>query len=211
MYYSTKKITPYYKEYIVIRHPLRQVGNVWISGVKFVNGCGVVEKSSKIYRQLITNPLFKKRKELGLERLVDYGFKTKDISLIFGKDIYYSYLKAVGLNSDLTPIKSIESPEEELQASNQEEFDSDKEQETNEGIAVSREDINTLESIVKDKEEELPDLGIQEIIEAHKELDKCIFIKADGNICEGKVSKGSPSGNYCFGHIKKDPKLKKKS
>lgn len=200
MYYSTKKVTPYYRDYIVIRHPLRQVGNVWVSGVKFVNGCGVVEKNSKIHRQVRANHMLKKSLELSLDKLADYGFKTKDISLIFGKDVYYSYLKTVGLNPDLTPIESEESPVEELQANDQVEPEIETVQET------------VLETApVEDKEEELPQLSTADIIEAHKELDKCIFVKIDGNVCEGKVSSGSPSGHYCFGHIKKDPELKKKS
>lgn len=226
MYYSTKKVRPGFRDYIVVKHPLRSVGNSWLNGVKFVNGCAVVEKNGKSHKMIRRNPLFKKRQEFDLSYLPKCGFRTKDISIIFGKDIYYSYLETVGLNSDLTPKQpKIENPSEELKVSTQVEPETEvKEQdeilELGELDVVPQKAIKEIkvhseiqeqssEIEFKDQEEELPQLTTEEVINAHKEINLCISIKNDGNVCKGKVSKGSPSGHYCFGHIKKDPQLKR--
>lgn len=218
MHYTTKaRSKKLDREYLVIRHPLRLTGNTWLMGIKFCNGVGIVEKGSKVHRSLNKSPILKKRKEYGLDYLPKLGFRTKDISLIWGKDVYWHYLDSIGLNADLTRKEEIkEEPKvvafepkdiEEIKEELREEFE-DESEEVLEEMA---------EEIVEDKsdeieiEEEIPELTPEEIIAAHKEMSLCIHQKEDGNICKNRVSKGSISGNYCFGHIKRDPEYIKKN
>lgn len=215
MHYTTKaRPTKTDREYIVIRHPLGNGLNNWLMGVKFCNGVGIVEKGSKVHRSLDKSPILKKRKEYGLEILPKYGFRTKDIALIWGKDVYYHYLDAVGLNVDLTPKEKPEEKKEEKEETKVVAFEPEEVEEIKEELKEEMEEEQAIEDISEElieaeKEEEVPELTTEEIIAAHKEMGLCIFQKKDGNICKNKVSKGSPSGLYCFGHIKKDPELER--
>jgi len=238
MYYSTKARSTVEKDYVVIRHPQKPTGNVWMGGLKFCNGVAVVERGSKVYRMLGKNPIFRNRKEFTLDWLPKFGFRTKDVLVIFGKDIYYSYLKAVGLGQDLKPLPKteeakdeavVEKADESLEEVGEEVPTGDEEQpvlatdsdgESTEVVGYTADDvkeikeelaeeINDPEFPEEEEEEEIPELSTEEVIEAHKEMGLCVHIKDDGEVCKNRVSKGSPSGHYCFGHIKKDPGIKK--
>lgn len=84
------------KNYVVIKHKLRDM-NAIIHGVKFRNGYGVVDKNTKRYRELKRLALLKNAQEFPLEFLQKLRFVTrnKDVNLIWGKDIYYHYIKAI--------------------------------------------------------------------------------------------------------------------
>lgn len=97
MYYTAKKGKSK-KNLVVIKAPVRDMGNQWIFGVKFCQSYGVVEKDSKIYYQVTRSPLFKGFKELPVSFLQKV-FRSKDIEIIFGRDIFLHYLDAVNLTS----------------------------------------------------------------------------------------------------------------
>ena len=97
MYYTARKGKSK-KNFVVIKAPIRDMGNCWKFGVKFCQGYGIVEKDSKIYYAVTRSLLFKGFKELPLAFLLKV-FKSKDIELIFGRDIYLHYLDAVQLTS----------------------------------------------------------------------------------------------------------------
>jgi len=197
MYYTTKKQGALDKDYILVKHPLNIGGNYFLMGVKFVNGIAVVERGSKVHKNLLRSPLLKNRKEFGLEWLVKFGFRTKDVQMVFGKDIYYSYLKAI-----------------EKEKTKQAEIDSIV-KEAMEAIPTQLEEL-TLEEVssepnpIEDVIEEAPTMSLDDIIAAHKVLHQCILVKEDETVCDKPVSKGSPSGLYCFAHMRKDPEYKKK-
>jgi len=101
------------QKYVLIKHPLKLVGQTYLNGAKFRNGVAVVQVGSKVHRTLSMNPVMKCKKELGLERLLDYGFKSKDILLFFGKDVYAEFKKAVEAQKAkiaLEALEHIESP-----------------------------------------------------------------------------------------------------
>ena len=252
MYYSTKARNIQLKDFVVIRHPQRPTGNVWMGGLKFCNGVAVVEKGSKIHRTIYKNPVFRHRKEFTLDWLPKFGFRTQDILTVFGKDVYYSYLKAVNLGPDLKPLPVEDTADEEMVAETPQKVEEESQEDDQESIVESSstdedvkvvgyksedieeikeelaEEINDpefseegvseelaelqLENVEKNakEEEEVPELTTEEVVEAHKEMGLCVHIKDDGEVCKNKVSKGSPSGHYCFGHIKKDPEFIKK-
>lgn len=84
------------REYIVIKHTLPGI-NYSINGVKFRSGYAVVEKASKVYLQLKKIPVLTNAKEFPLTTLRKLPFitRTADIMLIFGRDVYNEYLKAI--------------------------------------------------------------------------------------------------------------------
>lgn len=223
MYTNKSKPASLRPEYVVVKHPLQTTGNAWIMGVKFCNGVAVVAKNSKEHNTLKRSLLFKKRREFGLDWLPKFGFRTKDVSLIFGKDVFYAYLDAVGLGPDLKPLHKSEAEQQEelIVAYEKEEVEQIKEElkeeleeesvELDEPENVASEDeqekSNETESIEEVQEE--PEMTLEETIQMHMNLNLCVHLKDDGSVCKNKVSKGSPSGNYCFGHIKKDPALEK--
>lgn len=94
LYWSSKSFGG--KNYIVLQHPLRDVCTR-ICGVKFHYGYGVVEKGSKAYKMLMSMPILRKAKELPLTILKTLKFVTRstDIELVYGKDIYISYQRAI--------------------------------------------------------------------------------------------------------------------
>ena len=208
MYWSTKSFHGKTdKNYIVVKHPLRFFGNSFIAGLKFCNGYTVVEKDSKPHRDLKKNPMFKKSQEFGLSFLQKAGFRTRDIELIFGKDIYYHYLEAIGLDSFLKPLPGREQPKIETMPESQAELVEPAVEQTEEVEATEQ----VAENAVCEQnanEMTIPQLSVEEISAAHKEIGLCSHVKPDNMVCENKSSKGSPSG-YCFGHIRHDPELKK--
>lgn len=80
------------KNYIVIKHALRDTNGL-IGGVMFRGGYGIVEKDSKLHNQIKKLPLIKGQPELPLIALRDINFiiRTRDVELIYGKDIYREY------------------------------------------------------------------------------------------------------------------------
>jgi hypothetical protein len=216
IYWSLKKrMTD--KEYVVVRHPLRFNGNLTVGGIKFCAGCGVVEKDSKAYRDLFKLPMFRKARTLPLDFLKKAGFKPKEVQLVYGPDIYYHYIKSIGLNQDLTPIttKEIEQPFDEVKVEElTEETSSEPEQEEPEEekvVAMEPEEVEEIKEELAEElteeSEDLPELSTDEIVEAHKLQGKCIHVLEDGTVCDKNSSRGSVSG-YCFGHLKLDPKRK---
>jgi hypothetical protein len=218
------------KEYVVIKHPLRFNGNVTVGGIKFCSGCGVVEKDSKAFRNIFNLPMFKKAKVLPLTFLKKVGFKPKDVQLIYGPDIYYHFIKDIGLNPDLTPIKrEVEQPfsdvtvedltEAELAEDLEKSLESEEiakvpeeQREEEKIVAMEPEEVEEIkeelaEELKEEQEEELPALSTEEIIEAHRVLNKCIRVLEDNTVCENMSTKGSPSG-YCVGHIRYDTERK---
>jgi len=197
MYWDTRSRSFYGKterQYIVVRHPLRFSGNNYVNGIKFCNGYGVVEKDSKAHRDLKRNTVFKKMQEFELSFLQKAGFRTRDVEMIFGKDIFYNYLDAIGLDKNLKPINPLVAETPVVQETVP--------------IAETIEEVAAIaESEEIANEQQIPQLTAEEISDAHRELGLCPHIKPDGEVCESKSSKGSPSG-YCFGHIKYDAQLK---
>lgn len=197
IYWNLKRKTD--KNYIVIQHPLKIQRNVSLCGIKFCAGYGVVVENSKEYRDLKKIPMFKKVKELPLSFLKSAGFRLKDVQLVFGNDIYYHYLDAVGLGKDLKPIepvvKEVEQPFVDVKVA--------------ELIEQSKEELDVLSDnpVVAERlleDERYPALTTDDIINVHKQDGLCIHVKSDGTVCENKKSIASPSG-YCFGHVRHDP------
>lgn len=191
MYYSKKGKSN--NNYVVIKHPLRQFGNTSMFGVKFCAGIGVVVKDSKAYFQVTRSPLMKKYKEFPLSYLKTAGFRTMDVRLVFGSDIYYHYLDTL----KIVPVK-------EEQTKILPEIQEVLSQDIIEDVKEAQDNI-TLPETTK---EALEDLSVEDTIEAHKYLNKCTYVLSDGTVCNNEATSGSPSG-YCFGHIKYDEKRKR--
>ena len=103
-------------EYIVIKHPLKIRGNVFILGAKFCDGIAVIKKGSKLHFQIKKSPLLRNRKELGLEWLQKY-FKSKEIKLIYGSDIYAAFMcKMNEINAAKENTPPTELPEKVIDA-----------------------------------------------------------------------------------------------
>jgi hypothetical protein len=94
LYWNTKSYGG--KNYIILKHPVGDV-TTKVYGVKFHCGYGVVEKGSKAHKALRTIPILRGAKELPLTMLKSLHFITRsqDIALIYGKDIYVSYQRAL--------------------------------------------------------------------------------------------------------------------
>lgn len=207
VYWNLKKKSN--NKYIVIQHPLKIQQNNSLCGVKFCGGYGVVAEGSKEYHKLKKIPMFKKAKELPLAFLKKAGFRLRDIQLVFGHDIYYHYLEAVGLDTNMKPIapisREIEQPfvdvrVAELIEQNKEELDTLADNaisipETQEEVLQVMEEMNITDS--------LPELTTEDIIAVHEREGLCPHVKDDGTVCENKRSLSSPGG-FCFGHIRYD-------
>jgi hypothetical protein len=94
LYWSTKSYGG--RNYIVIQHPLKDVSTN-IFGIKFHCGYGVVVKGSKEYKNLRTIPVLRKAREFPLTILKNLKFiiRSKDIEMIYGKDVYISYQRSL--------------------------------------------------------------------------------------------------------------------
>lgn len=86
------------RDYIVLRHTLRGA-NYSMNGVKFRNGYAVVEKNSKIHRDLKNIPVLRAAEEFPLIFLRKLPFITRalDVKLVYGADVYTQYLKQLDL------------------------------------------------------------------------------------------------------------------
>jgi hypothetical protein len=102
------------QKYVLIKHPLKLVGKSYLCGAMFINGVAVLQRGSKAYKILASNPIMKNKRELGLERLLDYGFKSKSIPLLFGKDVYFEFQKAVEAKKAQTVVEALEHVEAPL-------------------------------------------------------------------------------------------------
>lgn len=91
-------------EFIIIKHPLPITGNVFVLGIKFVEGIAVIKKNSKVHNLVRKSPIFKKHKELSLDWLQRFGFKSQDVKLIFGMDAYVEYMKLMAAKKELISI-----------------------------------------------------------------------------------------------------------
>lgn len=92
----TSKVLDRDIEYIVLKHTLPGVNYV-VNGIKFRGGYAVVQKDSKTYHTLKKIPIFKNAAEYPLIHLRKLVFITrpKDVLTIYGKDVYWRYLKVL--------------------------------------------------------------------------------------------------------------------
>ena len=95
MVWSAKKIEGRDRQYIVIRHKLRDVDDT-IAGVRFRRGFAVVDKSTKIYTTLRKLPFLKNALEFPLVHLQNLPFIINDrqVDIIYGRDVYSYYVEA---------------------------------------------------------------------------------------------------------------------
>lgn len=84
------------RNYVVLKHQLPNV-NYSVGEIKFRGGYTVIEKDSKSYFNLKKIPILRGAKEFPITFLGKLPFITraKDISTIFGKDVYVHYIKAI--------------------------------------------------------------------------------------------------------------------
>lgn len=96
--------------YIVIRHNLRGV-NYTVNGIRFRNSYAVVEKDSKVYRNLKQIPVLKNCQEFPLAFLSKLPFITRpsDVKMVYGMDVYVKYLK------QLEVVHAVEDQEQKVQ------------------------------------------------------------------------------------------------
>jgi len=95
--WSTRSVdTNRTKNYVVIKHRLRDV-NGTIHGVKFRGGFAVLDKNTKRYSEIKKLPLLREAPEFPIEFLRKLKFITRstDVQVIWGKDVYYHYMKAL--------------------------------------------------------------------------------------------------------------------
>lgn len=172
------------REYVIIKHPLRVKGNIFLLGTKFCNGVAVVVKNSKAYRNLLKCPLLKNHKELSMEWLPKLGFRSKDIKQVFGKEVATAFIAMQQTNQELSqgviePISMHLEPETVIETA-------------------------LIEEVVTEKSEELPPLSLEDQANAHKEIKLCAAIKASKEVCKNRVSKKSTSGLYCSAHCSQE-------
>lgn len=93
-------------DYVVIRHPLRDIEGL-IAGVKFRRGYCVVNKKSRYYTKLKQLPYLKNALEFDLPHLKTLPFimRDRDVEVVFGKDVYYHYKSAVEKHIEKEQIK----------------------------------------------------------------------------------------------------------
>jgi len=210
--YWNRKVTD--NEYIVVKHPLRDSSNTYYHGIKFTRGFAVIVKNSKSHQFIKTAPFLRNHKVFDLTYLKNI-FRLKEIEMIYGKDVYWHYLKAIGLHAN-------ELPTEKTEVTPQDEVITQEEQPVTE--ALVEEPVSELSGlgdddapqyILEEKEEEEEPLNLEELTpeqraEAHKTLGLCSYIrKKDGKVCDNKALKSSPAG-YCFAHVRFDPEKRKK-
>ena len=86
-------------EYVILKHGVRGI-NYNVKGIRFRDGYAVVQKGSKTYFDLKKLPQLQNAQEYSLLYLRKLPFITRsmDIQQIYGKDVYYRYLKVVELS-----------------------------------------------------------------------------------------------------------------
>ena len=86
--------------YVVIKHSLPNINQI-VMGVKFRQSFGVVEKDSKIYKQLKKFPFLKNAPEFPITFLKKLPFisRAADIQTVYGIDVYNKYIKAIALET----------------------------------------------------------------------------------------------------------------
>lgn len=191
------------REYVIIKHPLRVKGNIFLLGTKFCNGIAVVVKNSKSYRTLLKCPLLRNHKELGIEWLPKLGFRSKDIKLVFGKEVALAFLK-------MQQKAPQEQTQEEVKTASSEEPTSSKEetvQEETPDEIISEPEVKLEEQTIEEQaqsETPLEPLSLEDAIKAHKEMKLCVAVKPSKEVCKNKISKNSTSGIYCSSHCKQE-------
>lgn len=82
------------RHFIVLQHKIKGVNYV-VNGVKFRDSYAVLEKDSKIYRNLMQVPVLKGSREFPLIFLRQLPFITRslDVKNVFGQEVYTQYLK----------------------------------------------------------------------------------------------------------------------
>jgi hypothetical protein len=83
------------KEFIIIKHPLKIEGNIFIQGIRFCEGVAVVQKNSKMHSLCRTVPTLKKHRVLSLDWLGKFGFGPHEIKIIYGNEVYNAYMRAL--------------------------------------------------------------------------------------------------------------------
>jgi hypothetical protein len=83
------------KEYVVLKHNIPNA-NYIVGGIKFRGGYAVVEKGSKTHHNLLKIPVLKGAKEFPLTFLRKLPFisRTKDVDMVYGKDVFYRFIEA---------------------------------------------------------------------------------------------------------------------
>lgn len=96
MTYWSTKTSSRAGELVVIKHTVPGI-NFSIKGARFRDGFAVVEKNSKLYHELKKIPQLKNAPEYDLLYLGKLRFVTrsKDIEMVYGKDVYTRYLQAL--------------------------------------------------------------------------------------------------------------------
>jgi hypothetical protein len=186
------------RNYVVIKHSLRGI-NGQIHNVKFRNSYAVVDKDSKTYRLLKKFPNLGNAKEFPLTHLRSLPFITRDrdIRLVYGEDVYISYLKAV----EKSKVDKIEKDKlEREQAEAQEQMKREAELAQKEQIQAEIMELETNHPSEEVAQE------VQALEAQIPEIAKCIHRVNEGTLCKYDAAPESPSG-YCNLHILKDPKL----
>ncbi len=209
----TTKSRPGVRDYIVIKHFLRNV-NYKINGVTFRDGYGVVERNSKAHRALRLIPFFKNGKELPLTELRNLKFitKTSDVRSVYGMDVYTHFLAA---ETALKEKQTKDAEEAAIQQAAQEQAEREAEikklnevQEAKEQIKESLNVDEFVEEFMDENEDLMDDLAKLE--EQEKQLlsgiQKCTHRTRTGDLCKHDAFYASPS-LYCRLHLLEDPKL----
>ena len=182
------------RDYIVLQHTLKGVNYV-INGVKFRDSYAVVEKDSKTYYFLKKVPVLRAAREYPLTHLSNLKFisRASDVKVVYGQDVYKSFLKQVAQEKDAIEAKAelerLEIEDKQLQQ---------REQEILQKIEIEKQIKEALNSGDEDKAKEL--------IATKPEIQKCCFRYDTGGLCKADAAEISPSG-YCFNHLLEDSRL----
>jgi len=195
------------RNYVVIKHGLRGI-NSQIHNVKFREGYAVVDKNSKTYFQLKKFPNLRNAKEFPLTYLRSLPFitRSRDIEMVYGKDVFLSYLEAVSKDkTDKEAKDKLDREQREASEQAKREQDLSKKQEIEQKIAQLEQTLETTKEEISDIEEVQEEL--QKLESEIPEVTKCAYRVEAGTLCKYDAAEESPSG-YCNLHVLKDPKLK---
>jgi len=181
-------------KYIVIKHYVPGI-NGKIHGVTFRHSFGVVQKDSKTHRNLKRMPVFKNAVEQPLTFLSKLPFitRSKDIQLIYGREVYSKYLLA--LEEERQAAKLAEQAKIEAE-------DQKRREELKEALQAQEEAEEKLKEAQQSEDVE----KIEEIKSEIPQVTKCRFETRNGTLCKFDAYEASPSG-YCKTHTLQDPKL----